>query len=304
MGVSAAQYGGIAPNPAGQYNGFTGGNPNLTPETALTWSVGFVLQPSFAPTLNFTVDYFDIKVENTIGPIGADTILANCLVAGVATSAFCQAVHRDANGSIWRTPAGFVTDTNVNIGSLSTKGFDVSANYRLDVGSLGKVSFMLQGTKLIQLDTQPLTGGASFNCAGFYGTSCGNPDPAWRSIFSTTWATPWLGLDVTARWRYFGTVSSEFTSSNPQLATATALPQTEHINAFSYFDLSGQFKVYKTLTLQLGVNNIFDKAPPVVTEGGNGFGNDCPVVTCNGNTYPGVYDGLGRFFFAHATVQF
>jgi iron complex outermembrane receptor protein len=204
---------------------------------------------------------------------------------------------------LWRTPQGFVTDLNVNIGSVSTKGVDFKANYGLDMASLGKISFMEEGTKLIALNTQPLTAGPSYNCAGFYGVTCLNPDPQWRSVFSTTWTTPWDALDVTLRWRYFGTVSSELTSSNPQLA-GVALPQTEHIDAFSYFDLSGQFRVYRTLTLQLGVNNILDKAPPVVTAGGNGFGSDCPTVQCNGNTYGGVYDALGRFFFAHATVQF
>jgi iron complex outermembrane recepter protein len=303
MGVSAAQYGAVAVSPAGQYNGFTGGNPGLTPETALTYSVGLVIQPTFLPTFNFTIDYFDIKVENTIGPIGADTILSNCLVAGTAASPFCAAVHRDAGGTLWRTPAGFVDDLNVNIGSLSTKGVDFKANYTLDMASFGKLTFMDEGTKLIQLDTQPLTGGPSFNCAGFFGVTCGNPAPDWRNVFSTTWATPWDALDVTARWRYFGTVSSEQTSSDPQLA-GNALPQTAHIDAFSYFDLTAQFKVYKTLSLQLGVNNILDKAPPIETTGGHGFGSDCPTVQCNGNTYGGVYDPLGRFFFAHATVQF
>ena len=31
--MTAAQYGNVPPNPAGQYNGLLGGNPNLTPES-------------------------------------------------------------------------------------------------------------------------------------------------------------------------------------------------------------------------------------------------------------------------------
>ena len=195
-------------------------------------------------------------------------------------------------------------DPNINFGSLSTKGFDVKANYSQDLESLGKLNFMLEGTKLISLSTQPLDGGPAYNCAGYYGVICGNPAPRWRSIFSTTWATPWDSLDVTLRWRYFGTVSSELTSSYAALQDQPALPQTEHIDAYSYFDMSGSFAIYKTLRLQLGVNNVFDKAPPIVTSGGGGYGSDCPVGSCNGNTYPGIYDALGRYFFAHATVQF
>jgi iron complex outermembrane recepter protein len=58
------------------------------------------------------------------------------------------------------------------------------------------------------------------------------------------------------------------------------------------------------LRMQIGVNNVFDKQPPIVSDGGGGFGSDCPVGSCNGNTFPGIYDALGRYFFAHATVQF
>lgn len=29
-----------------------------------------------------------------------------------------------------------------------------------------------------------------------------------------------------------------------------------------------------------------------------------PFSSCNGNTFPGTYDALGRFFFARVTAQF
>ena len=40
-----------ASNPAGQYNGLIGGNPDLQPEKATTKTVGVVLQPRFVPRL-------------------------------------------------------------------------------------------------------------------------------------------------------------------------------------------------------------------------------------------------------------
>ena len=48
--------GGKHRNPAGQYNGLLGGNPNLKPEKATTKTVGVVLQPRFIPRLALTVD--------------------------------------------------------------------------------------------------------------------------------------------------------------------------------------------------------------------------------------------------------
>jgi iron complex outermembrane receptor protein len=304
-GVLPGQYGNIGPNPASQYNGFLGGNPNLTPETSDTYSVGLVLRPSIVPNLTMSLDYFNIKVKDTIGPIGADTILANCIATG--SPGFCGAIHRDATGSLWRTPQGFVSDTNVNFGALTTRGIDVKLNYRQPL-PFGSLSVALEGTKLMNLGVQPLTDGPSYNCTGFFGTICGASNPAWRHVLNTTWATPWDALDVTLRWRYIGTASSELTSSNPQLS-GVGLPLTQRISAYNYLDLTAQFALYKNVSLQLGVNNITDKDPPIIDSGGGGFGSNCPTITsngssCNGNTWPGTYDALGRFLFAHVTAKF
>ena len=70
------------------------------------------------------------------------------------------------------------------------------------------------------------------------------------------------------------------------------------------------FTLYKGVRLQLGVNNIADKDPPIINSSGGGFVSNCPTITtnqqssCNGNTFPGTYDALGRFLFAHITAQF
>ena len=233
----------------------TGGNPNLTPEKSDTYSVGLVFQPTFLPHLTASLDWFDIKVEDTIGGIGADTILSNCLSSGSATSVFCQAEHRDASGSLWRSPQGYVVDTNVNFGSLSTKGIDLKVNYRQDLTGLGSLNFA-RGDLLKSSTRWPSHDrGPAYDCTGFFGTVCGASNPSWRHVFNTTWSTPWDGLDVTLRWRYIGSVNSELTSADPQLS-GKALPLTSHISAYNYLDLTAQFALYKTVRLQLGVNNL------------------------------------------------
>jgi outer membrane receptor protein involved in Fe transport len=45
------------------------------------------------------------------------------------------------------------------------------------------------------------------------------------------------------------------------------------------------------------VNNVFDKDPPIT-------GTNCPGVVCNGNTFPQVYDALGRFVFVGLSADF
>lgn len=305
-GVSAAQYGHVAPNAAGQYNGLLGGNPDLKPETSDTYSVGFIFQPRFVPNLMVSVDYFDIKIKDTIGAIGADTIIQNCIATG--SPVFCNAIHRDAGGTLWRQPTGFIADTNVNQGALSTKGIDLKSTYRVPMQKLGSLSFALEGTWLKDLTTQPLTDGNSYDCVGFFGTTCGASNPSWRHVFTTTWSTPWDAMDVTMRWRYIGEAKSQQLSDNPQL-TGNPLPLTSRIPAYNYIDLTASFAITKIVRLQLGVNNIADKDPPIIATNGGGYGNDCPTITpngssCNGNTWPGTYDAMGRFLFAHVTAQF
>jgi outer membrane receptor protein involved in Fe transport len=306
-GVSAAQYGHIGANNASQYNGFLGGNPNLTPEKSDTYSAGIIFTPHFLHDFSMSFDYFNIKLQDTIGAIGADTILANCLNTGNPT--FCGAIHRDPNGSLFKTQQGFITDTNVNFGSLTTRGVDAKINYRLPIDNFGSLLFNLEGTRLINLGTQPLTGGPAYDCAGYYGTICGAPNAKWRHVFNTTWATPWSGLDVTARWRFISGADSEQISPDPQLA-GNALPLTQHIKPFNYFDLSADMSLYKMFKLQVGVNNVLDKDPPIIPSSGTTlFPSDCPTITakgssCNGNAFPGTYDALGRFFFARVTAQF
>ncbi|MBS0380205.1 MAG: TonB-dependent receptor [Proteobacteria bacterium] len=301
-GVSAAQYGHIGANAANQYNGLLGGNPQLEPEKADTYSIGLVFTPTFVSGLTASVDYFNIKIDNIIGRIGADTIINNCLASNDANSSFCQAIHRSPTGSLWLTPAGYVSDTNVNQGQLSTKGLDITAAYRVPLPKLGSVTLGLEGTRLNSLATEPISGGPSYDCVGYFGSICGAANPKWRSVFTATWATPWDGLDFGLRWRYIGADDSELTSSNPQLAGAPFVP-TSHIGAYNYIDLQTTFNLAKNVTLQLGVNNIADKNPPIVV------GGDCSTsspagANCNGNTFPGVYDAMGRYLFAHISAQF
>jgi outer membrane receptor protein involved in Fe transport len=68
------------------------------------------------------------------------------------------------------------------------------------------------------------------------------------------------------------------------------------VPAQSFFDLAAIFRVEPSYSLRLGVNNVFDREPPLVLFcGGSG---------CNGNTYSQWYDPLGRYFFAGFTVNF
>jgi outer membrane receptor protein involved in Fe transport len=311
-GVSASQYGNVPKSPAAQYNGLNGGNPNLKPEKADTYTVGVVVTPRVVPGLNFSVDYFNIKVNDYIQRLDPNIVMNNCALSG--DPATCGLIHRAApTANLWLGTSGYVNALYTNAGFLQTSGIDFEANYRMPLSMVhwdngGTLAFRFNGTWLHDLTTDPglnhLTAAGtvdatSYDCAGYYGgRTCGIPNPHWRHNMRVTWMTPWSGLDVSAAWRYVGSVKAYGASSNPYLTDATD-PADAKLKAQSYFDLSAQWRVRDSFSIHAGVQNIFDKDPPLV--GQNWGGTD---TRFNGNTYPGVYDALGRYMFVGVTADF
>jgi iron complex outermembrane recepter protein len=298
-GVRPEQYNNIQSNPAAQYNGFIGGNPDLQPEQADTFSFGLAFQPGFLPGLRLQVDYFDISIEDAIQNPNADFTLLMC--ARNADPLACSRIHRDADGSLWQSNNGFVVDTFENIGEIATKGIDFDASYSFDVGSAGRLGFDFVATMLDSLEFTPQPG-VTYDCAGLYGSICGVPAPEWRHKLDATWRTPWSGIDLTLSWRYFDAVTQDSQDSNEFLSflgtTAGADATDAELGSRSYIDLTGSVTLADKYTLRVGVNNLFDKDPPL-----NGA-NACPTGPCNGNTWPQVYDAIGRQIFGLVTVDF
>jgi outer membrane receptor protein involved in Fe transport len=291
----------VVGNSAGQYNGLVGGNPDLEPEVGDTFAIGIVLQPEFLEGFTATIDYFDIKIEDVIQGIGQDIILAQCVAT--ANPAFCDLVIRDATGSLWRSSEGYVIDTPQNLGSLKTSGVDVSVDYNYEIDGAGTIGFNMVGTWLDNLSTD---NGVSepYDCTGYYGLSCGTPNPEWRHKARISFTTVDGMLSGSIAWRYFASVDIDLSSENPTL-NGTYVEYNETIDSQSYFDitLTGRFEEH--YTLNLGVMNVLDRAPPIIgSNGASAVINACSAVFCNGNTYPGVYDAMGRYVFAGLTVDF
>jgi iron complex outermembrane recepter protein len=314
-GVKPGQYGNITPSPGAQYNGLVGGNTDLQPETALTGSFGVGWTPSFLPNFRAQIDYYNIKIENVIEPIGGQVILTQCALNDL----FCDDIHRGPGGTLWAVTTGYITDTLQNVGALQEKGVDVDIGYRFDVpAALGKIVTHLQGTYLTNYLVTPVGANitTAYDCAGLYGASCsgttsegngaGAPIPRWRHRFTATWETPWQDLDVTLAWRYIGPVRLEALSFNPNLAAPAGstianggISNTDaYLSSYSYFDLTAAVKLAEKVTFRVGCNNLLDKAPPLIGS------DNLPGTTGNGNTFPGFYDSLGRFLFAELTAQF
>ncbi|HXV01768.1 MAG TPA: TonB-dependent receptor [Caulobacteraceae bacterium] len=302
-GVTPEEYGNIVQCISGQCGLVTGGNPDLTPETGKTWSVGAVLTPTFFRGFSVSVDYFNIQVDNVVTTLPPAQILTGCYNTDIASD--CALIHRTGIGTLFGT-GGFVQSTDVNAAQFATTGIDVNADYRASfsdwgMGDWGSLDFNFTGTYVHKLTTTNL-GSPTYDCAGLYGLTCGTPTPRWRHQFRISWTTPW-NLTLSAAWRYLSPTNLDFNSSQQvlQVAAPDTLPTDAHVPAFSYFDVSFQYKFRDRYTFRGGVNNLFDRTPPIVDT--NSFGISSPPFG-NANTWPQVFDPLGRVLFLGLTADF
>ncbi|MFW2831334.1 TonB-dependent receptor domain-containing protein [Sphingomonas sp. ID0503] len=263
------------------------GNQNLREEKSKTWTVGAVLSPSFIPRFSATVDYYNIKIDGYISRLGQANLFAACFDAGLQE--YC--------GGIGRTPDGLVDsilDTSLNSGGLKTNGIDVGVSYNvpLNFGLFGaeesKVFFSFNGSRLLKYDFTPIVGIPIVNeCAGRFGNNCGQPTPKWKHVGKIGFTMDAITLQGT--WRYIGKVRDDDDSIDYW---------SEKRKAKNYFDLAASFEANDNFTLSGGMNNVFDKKPPLMASAQNGGNGE------QSNTYPNVYDVLGRSFFVNATLRF
>src|SRR5690606_17520322 len=119
-------------------------------------------------------------------------------------------------------------------------------------------------------------------CAGKFGLNCGNPTPKWKWSSRLSWMDG--PLTATVRWRHLGKVVDDDDEANYVV---------EEIGAYDQFDFALGFEVTENFTLTMGVNNVFDKQPPIIGDNQE-----------QANTYPGVYDVLGRDYFVSVGMTF
>lgn len=299
-GVTDAQYGKIPECPSATCVARSGGNPDVKPEKADTYTFGVVLTPSFITNLSLSVDFYNIKVDGYIGSVSAPLVLSQCIEA--SNPFFCGLFHRDPKTGVLFGTDGYVQATTNNTGYLKTSGIDLSVNYRFDledigVNNAGRLNFDMLGTYLNNSITQQMPGLGTYDCAGLFGPTCGQPAPRWRHQLRTTWEMPWSNATLSLNWRYFGGTKLSSNTDNVYLKGDKPYIVNRKINAYNYFDLSGTVEVMDNIVLRAGINNLFDKDPPAIVAGLFGaFGN--------GNTYPGVYDPLGRTIFIGLTAEF
>ncbi|MEO1661178.1 MAG: TonB-dependent receptor [Pseudomonadota bacterium] len=283
-GVPAANVGSANIDlPSGQVRQISGGNPDLEAEEAETLTVGFVASPDLVPGLTFSVDYFDIEIENVISAFGggANNVITTCYgdaTLGGAGSPFCNAISRGGDGLITQ-----VSVTSQNVASLTLNGWDILADYEYDAGKWGLFGIDYVGTVTEENTLLPFEGGDPLECAGAFGVDCDDPQPEYKHRLAAKWANgPYTAQLL---WRYIGSTEDD--------GGLSFTPAVEELDAESYFDVSGSWDINEVLTLTGGIDNVLDTEPPILGDNQE-----------QANTFPATYDVFGRTVFLRATARF
>ncbi len=256
--------------------GVSGGNPNLEPETAKTWTVGAVFTPTFLEDFSLTVDYWNIDIKDAISGIGASNIKERCVDADTINNLYCKLLTRGGASENHRIIK--IQDNDQNIAALTSSGIDLDVRYRLNE----EFSFNLVGSYLISykdfsFQDEPET-------FDEYAGGAGSPRFV-ANLTSLYNNGPWK---LSYKMRLIGTQLIESAledyndapERNPYKSTGGKL----------YHNLKVSYTFEESYEIYFGVDNILATNPPVHWSG-------------TGST-SGQYDSKGRFFYGGFVLSF
>ena len=288
-GMLPSQVGTVPDIISGQVNVFTGTNPNALPEpeTARTRTIGFVWETDLIPDAPLTVslDYYDIEINDYIDTPSGQESLDLCYMLGDPVT--CSGIVR-IGGALGETGTGtpaFFTNFTV----FQAEGLDLKADTAFDTG-IGEVTVNLSAHKYLTNEFQTTALSPVVDCKGFYGTSC-DPVPEFRTTLRVGWFSD-SDIDASLLWRHIGDMDAQ-TNEAGNLFSAF-----RSVGAQNYFDLSLGYNYGDFGRIALLVTNLTDEEPPIL-------GNNTGSTSFNsGNTFPSLFDAMGRVYSVNLKLTF
>ena len=313
-----------APGPAENGNsataGFAGylqvtaGNPDIKPEKAKSYNLGFVFEPTQMSSIVF--DYYKVVRTNEI--IGADGTLVVGPTQGTGTPLTTVAgqlpnslIVYDENGDISAIFAPYI-----NGGQTITHGFDVEAKQRVDLGDMGRVTGTVNWNHIRRFAR--IIDGVAYEYAGTHGPfvlSSAAGTPKNRLSFDLTW--DYAQFSSTLRMNYVGSMRAidHFGAPYDPEATEGVTPPSAdakrcgayypdgrtapnsdcRIPKFVTFDVFGRWNINKQLSVSASIANVFNKLAP------------WDPYTYGGTNYNPSYHqegAVGRYFKVGAKYSF
>ncbi len=287
------------------------GNPNLQPETSETYDLGLVLQPYFIPSqfgnFTITVDRWQIKQKGIVGVVGfANTAVQDYvsrIQGGTGTAALVRSAPTVDDVAFYAgsglAPVGApttVNDTFQNLQPQTISGVDLSVAWHKRSEHLGiwdasfdttyldkfyqapspevAALFAARAAGVINVAT-PLTGGAS--------QIEQLANPRWKTIATLTWTYSPVKIGA----------SVVYTGQTQDINFLSAAGVPYPVKSFTQVNLYGSYtfdhlKWGHDVTVKVGARNLFDRNPPIESDGYNGA----------------LYQPYGRYWYFNIAASF
>jgi outer membrane receptor protein involved in Fe transport len=285
-----------------QLSSTRGGNDQLQPEEADTFTLGVVYSPSFVENLEFTVDYWNIELTNAISTIGEQVILSNCALNGT----YCDKITRYGPGPLYGNSSN-IDDRKANVGGVDSSGYDFNIRYKFETG-MGEVRMNMDSTYYKTYDKTLADGEIVPHAGSYWDASSGDGNfPKWKTNFNVGLFNDDWSLNYTVR--YIASVDEYVTNLgvdrkgvdhagdpiNPSfwrvLQTNGSEDIFREVDSQTIHDIRFTYFLDK-YSVSFGIDNVFDEDPPFLASG------------FNDNTDPRTYATKGRHLSLGMSAKF
>jgi iron complex outermembrane receptor protein len=278
----------------------SGSNPTLEPETSVSKTAGIVWSPSFVPGLNMALDWWTIRIDNTIVADSPSQILSDCYVQSITSRCSPALFTRDpAQGYV-----NFLSFGSRNAGYREVEGYDLELGYRFTTERFGNFT-LSSTTTYTDKDVTVATNDprAPISAVGQPGIF------KIRSNLGLNWQYGDFGISWNARYysemyeacTYFipGSTTPNLECNNIQdrptgllTGTTSQLTRRNYVGGNTFNDVQFRWNTPWKGTLAVGANNVLDRVGPVM------YSQPSANVS-----YYGGFD-IGRFGYVKYTQKF
>jgi iron complex outermembrane recepter protein len=302
QGIPAGNLAGFA-QPNAQARAIIGGNPDLDPESADTYTFGVVwdsnAESAWAQDLQLSLDYFKYEIEDVISSLTASSIIGRCFnqlnsnPTFDVNNQFCQLFGRD--------PGNFgvtgVQTTTLNLSARNLTGVDLQLDWKLPMSAFGAsdeagtLGFKILATRTLSVEQQETAVDPFIAREGTISQTVASAFPEWKAVMTTSYSWNKFLFRYNLRW-----IDNMDVVNNDAVLSAPTVGIKPWVPNYFYHDVSAKWAPNDTWEVTLGVNNIADKQPPMYTTDAQ--------TGIQSNTDPSTYDVLGRRAFLVVGVKF
>ena len=273
-----------SPNSSSAVRFLTGSNPALSPEQSRSKTLGVVWSPSFLEGFNGSLDWWKVRITDTIVTDRPGSMLEDCYVRGITS----RCGFSGGNGFTRDPVTGNIdglTFGKTNAGFREVEGYDLDLSYRFSTEQYGNFGVSSSSTYMIHdKGTNSHLPQLALSDTGFGGNFRlrSNLRAAWdKGIFGASWSTRYYS-SMKESCRYYTPSPSgvppvmvphlecnEITYAptgviNDDGSLGSEVSYRRRVGSTMFHDVQFRVEAPWNATVSVGANNVFGHTGPVM----------------------------------------